>query len=1368
MSSLRVLEGGTSLDTRGEAAFVKSPVEQLRAGTEQGAIALAEVKRLMDQLQQASGEGSGAVEVDDLSTKIARIQAELGAITREVEKRQKEATMNERWGTVLEEKKGHDLRFEKSTKAIGVLFEQVFQTMDWEARPVRPFSEVNLDSFTQLNVQLVARQEEIRARLFDKESPASAEEAAELMKGYLAFEEELGCPDLLSTAKLLRQEAYEEHSIELKYFEARIVTFWNKVYPGTATSKDDIDLSKEFPADADPAVVAEIKALIEEAVANDERREERTREAYHFSDNVEWVRNIPRWILSRTVEAERFYPHELRDKLMEKGKEPFVNEYIARTVHPEIERLIREQGLNPVVGQEFEEQMRAAYLTEGFFRYKDENKTKDHRLIATEIYAKGRHNYVSMTNDYAGYILGLTELDTAERLRTLQETIFAAGKNDASKNFLKKRYSEVKELSDRLYDAEDDAMKHLYFGDDASLAHARVQEGVLPMEALLSKNNKEILVALKKWTGKEPARTIYKEIGIMTHFNEATLEAIEPSLEDLSSSPALVPQVYLLLRTSPVQECVSIVRTLADLKRRQGEMGIELFLQMSRMSETASLGERVTFIDEIIADQVSERLSRPVFDAILKDLLRVPREKRKMYIDVVQRVDTSPSQAMQRIKLELAEQLTQVEDPIKAYESIEQVFLKNHLPAVGKVFRIFEILHPPEVLEAKLSKNEDLSPVLKAQGHRERMMTIYKDLLSVHVDSGNPSLRQYVESIIQAEPVMAALEMGGVETLSPSQKEQLKQFCRKMKAMYENSQLGRSEQAVVEGKGETDEELLRIYTEWKTSLKVAPGQSVSARVAEMFFKPLGITSLQEVIQRMDQKKQSADARSRALVAQAKNGELTIQGEDLLKAVNEAYITEIIQNGSVAKEYLGSGAATDATPCDTDLSRVTPADAQLGLTGAIMNSIAKDQTYGKLLFVLRPDDRLLQTTSKQTPEEVRALARKESGKQELFRTAVLDQERHVGIRTGFPVTDVQFMIMRNELAQDTKQREHIFMEIAQGGFYIPITNEKGTIIFTPELYDEYRRTYAGIAVVGKESPAAVPLKEEDEYERRISGPSGETARKQEDIEVIRKMTGSIHGTIEQTLATLGVQLHEATGDSVTGAELFDVGSSARFTNVPGSYDFDINVRLDAQDLKQVTVVMQQIQKAFHATRFEEYQSGTGHQLRLYGAKVNGEEVDIDLAFTSKSELVVFNSHDAAAARLEAIRTEQGETAYERILTNISVAKQILKESHAYKRLEDGGIGGMGVENWILNHQGSLFEACRSLIRAAKDEQGKTRTFTDFQDRYPILDPGINEKYRKHDNYTRLLNESAYQKMVAGIEAFLEKMEGQTNQSFAQAA
>ncbi|MBP7134336.1 hypothetical protein KBA73_03910, partial [Patescibacteria group bacterium] len=801
--------------------------------------------------------------------------------------------------------------------------------------------------------------------------------------------------------------------------------------------------------------------------------------------------------------------------------------------------------------------------------------------------------------------------------------------------------------------------------------------------------------------------------------------------------------------------------------RRQGLKGIELFLQMTVSGSAHSFPDQVRMVNEFIADAIPEKLSEVILKGVLKELLDVPREKRLVYVDVIQRVDASPSQAMQRIKLELAGQLLQVEDPIKAYESIEQVFLKNHLPAVGKVFRIFEILHPPEVLEAKLNKSADLSPVLRAQGHRQRMMTIYTDLLSVHVDSANPSLRQYVESIVQAEPAMTALEGGGIETLTPLQKEQLKQFCRKMKAMYENSQLGRSEQAVVEGKGETDEELLHIYTEWKASLKVANGQSVATRVAEMFFKPLGITSLQEVLQRMDQKKQGADSRGRELVAQAVNGQFEIHTEDLLKAVDDQYITEILQNGPVAKEYLGSGAATDATPCDTDLSRVTKADAEGGFQGAILKSIASDISYGKLILVVRPRGQFLETNSKQSPEEVRAESKASPGKQELFRTAVLDEERHVGIRTGFPATDIEFMIMRDGIAQDTKQREHIFMEIAQGGFYIPITNEKGTIIFTPELYDEYRRTYAGISAVGKELPSTVPLKEEAEYERRIRGPQGETARKQEDIEVIRKMTGSIHGTIEQTLSTLGVELHEATGDSVTGAELFDVGSSARFTNVPGSYDFDINVRLDAQDLKQVTVVMQQIQKAFQATRFEEYQSGTGHQLRLYGAKVNGEEVDIDLAFTSKSELVVFNSHDASAARLEAIRTEQGEVAYERVLTNISVAKQILKESHAYKRLEDNGIGGMGVENWILNHQGSLFEACHSFLRAAKDEQGKTRAFSEFQDRYPILDPGINEKYRKHDNYTRLLSEGAYHKMVAGLEAFLEKMNGQT-QSFAQAA
>lgn len=69
----------------------------------------------------------------------------------------------------------------------------------------------------------------------------------------------------------------------------------------------------------------------------------------------------------------------------------------------------------------------------------------------------------------------------------------------------------------------------------------------------------------------------------------------------------------------------------------------------------------------------------------------------------------------------------------------------------------------------------------------------------------------------------------------------------------------------------------------------------------------------------------------------------------------------------------------------------------------------------------------------------------------------------------------------------------------------------------------------------------------------------------------------------------------------------------------------------------------------------------------------------------------------------------------------VAKQILKEAGAYKKGThgQGGLGGVGVENWILQNNGSLEAAAREFLESAKG-----RNFDEFKDVYRIYDFGQN--------------------------------------------
>ena len=124
----------------------------------------------------------------------------------------------------------------------------------------------------------------------------------------------------------------------------------------------------------------------------------------------------------------------------------------------------------------------------------------------------------------------------------------------------------------------------------------------------------------------------------------------------------------------------------------------------------------------------------------------------------------------------------------------------------------------------------------------------------------------------------------------------------------------------------------------------------------------------------------------------------------------------------------------------------------------------------------------------------------------------------------------------------------------------------------------------------------------------------------------------------------------------------------------------------------------------------------YQLRFEGAtNIFSNPLDIDIAFTRKSELSVYGSHDAVKEKLDWIKNNVGEDEYKTVIANIILTKEILKKGSAYKKFEHGGMGGIGVENWILASGGNMKEAFRSFYEAANDNGHRLSLFV-FREKY----------------------------------------------------
>ena len=100
--------------------------------------------------------------------------------------------------------------------------------------------------------------------------------------------------------------------------------------------------------------------------------------------------------------------------------------------------------------------------------------------------------------------------------------------------------------------------------------------------------------------------------------------------------------------------------------------------------------------------------------------------------------------------------------------------------------------------------------------------------------------------------------------------------------------------------------------------------------------------------------------------------------------------------------------------------------------------------------------------------------------------------------------------------------------------------------------------------------------------------------------------------------------------------------------------------------------------------------------------------------------------------------------------IEVTPEVVKESieeteaDAYKPLKSGGpggLGGVGIENWILQHGGSLYDAAQDFLEVADS----CSSFDEFKEKYYIYDLGENHYIAKaelNNGHDTFRNNSLY--------------------------
>ena len=714
-------------------------------------------------------------------------------------------------------------------------------------------------------------------------------------------------------------------------------------------------------------------------------------------------------------------------------------------------------------------------------------------------------------------------------------------------------------------------------------------------------------------------------------------------------------------------------------------------------------------------------------------------EKVNYVYEIISRLSLTNSSELFRVRKEVTTQLLELDNPLEGLSKIEQIFIKNNIPMVGKVYSCFEIIHPN--MKNEIAGFPTVSPILKGSSLLGDKTIIFSDLIKASFGSNNKSVNDYLKNIEYGSFLYQGLRSGqiSIDILDDIDKRELETFRNHLMTLYNNTMKVKKENEPFLSSGNILNDILELAK--KLSPNGTLDYNLADRVIRMFCGFTGINTLELAKEYIDKKVKTADSRNR----EASNSDMNLEQGDFVKGIGDIkYLRNILQNGSVSKEYLGSGADRDRTPFDTDLSMI------MSSTGTIDEKISATvaKNYGPIWFVLKNDDRLFTTRT----EEGVTNTKNDMSKLEVFYTGVLGKD-HYGIRTGFASSEINYIVMES-------YDPRVGLEIAMNGFYIPVANKEGKIIFTPKDYDNLRAKMSGLSYY-----------DEDNYSFSKNLVTEETENIAKQIEDNNRITKGkrekINEIIAKSISELGLELKtKIDGDLTEGiVELIDTGSTGRGTNKPGDGDFDFMMKLDKSILsnpKRLNELKETILKNLGKEHTNEI-IDTG-DFRLKQVKLDdGTIVDIDITFTNKTDKVLYSTDMALVDRLETIKRCDPEK-YPYVVANILLAKQVLKQAGVYKpnrgEVPQGGLGGVGIENWILENGGSFIDAAKNFIAAA---DGKD--FAEFKSSYEIWDFGDNhlaerKGYYPHDNFVaNNMSSDGYKKMTEVLKEYINKMEMQ---------
>jgi hypothetical protein len=753
---------------------------------------------------------------------------------------------------------------------------------------------------------------------------------------------------------------------------------------------------------------------------------------------------------------------------------------------------------------------------------------------------------------------------------------------------------------------------------------------------------------------------------------------------------------------------------------------------------------------------------------------KIDESKINQLVDVCIKLFTTNSKSLFSIKKSLIQQLQTLEDPVDAYNKIEKVFIKNNIPLYAKMFFCFKILYPnltndknnmnfydysrmsPELKDSTLA-HVNIERIIKNPTNNDiRFFIIYNDLLRNAVKSNSKDLRKYLDNIeigdyLYRKIIGENLSNENFDRLSEKDKlEALEIYVSHLETLYKNTKEGKQDNTDI-----NNYDLIKKIKYLKEKFKITNKYDIKDRIVRSFGYSAGYTSFEQIRNEMNNAIKEAHERGIKLEEELENRPFEFDDGDFVRCIGDYQaFAGSIENGNFSKEFLTVFLGTndsDTTPLDVDFSLITKKED-------ISNSIEGTPTgfgFGNIFLIIKKDNPNLNITRDKDGNLIET--KYNPKKIEMFGTKIEGTggfETHWGARTGISLTDVDYILYKESRIDDLPI---IKFEIAKHGYYIPIIDFSGKPLFSVNEYNKLRQQMNGMSYYDIDKYNFSDNLEIDESNQIIQ--LLETSNK--NVEIKRnKIFSILSSTLEENNLKLKTKID---GDLTPGSvEVIDTGSTGRKTNKINDGDYDLLLRIDQKiysEPRKYEELKKNIEETIEKYPYESLGITDKGDYRFKKVKLDENTiVDIDLSFTIKTDKITYSTDECLKDRLKTIE-QQDKEKYNLVISNILIAKKVLKEAECYKPersdKNQGGLGGAGIENWILQNGGSFIDAANNFLETANT----CATFNEFKKKYFVWDFGENHFAERkgeypHDNFVENMNPTGYEKMKECLKQYLQ--------------